>query len=121
MQAETEGKRRSGRQKMRWLDSRTKFEHTLQDRGQGSLACCSPWGHKESDMTEQLNNNNNNKMCLWQGGKGFFIMRSTFENIYADCLKKKEKKRYYSGRQPCGSGKSQSRSRKTSMKAVKVH
>ena len=21
----------------------------------GSLACCSPWGHKESDMTEQLN------------------------------------------------------------------
>ena len=21
--------------------------------GQGSLACCSPWGHKESDMTEQ--------------------------------------------------------------------
>ena len=20
--------------------------------GQGSLACCSPWGHKESDMTE---------------------------------------------------------------------
>ena len=23
--------------------------------GQESLACCSPWGHKESDMTEQLN------------------------------------------------------------------
>ena len=23
--------------------------------GQGSLACCSPWVHKESDMTEQLN------------------------------------------------------------------
>ena len=23
--------------------------------GQGSLACCSSWGHKESDMTEQLN------------------------------------------------------------------
>ena len=23
--------------------------------GQGSLACCSPWGHKESDMTEQPN------------------------------------------------------------------
>ena len=22
--------------------------------GQGSLACCSPWGLKESDMTEQL-------------------------------------------------------------------
>ena len=23
--------------------------------GQGSLACCCPWGHKELDMTEQLN------------------------------------------------------------------
>ena len=23
--------------------------------GQGSLACCSAWGHKESDMTERLN------------------------------------------------------------------
>ena len=27
------------------------------DEGQRSLACCSPWGHKELDMTEQLNNN----------------------------------------------------------------
>ena len=26
--------------------------------GQGTLACCSPWGHKESDMTQQLKNNN---------------------------------------------------------------
>ena len=25
--------------------------------GEGSLACCSPWGHTESDMTEWLNNN----------------------------------------------------------------
>ena len=25
--------------------------------GRGSLACCSPWGCKESDTTEQLNNN----------------------------------------------------------------
>ena len=25
-------------------------------RGQGGLACCSPWGHKESDMTWRLNN-----------------------------------------------------------------
>ena len=25
--------------------------------GQGGLACCSPWGGKESDTTEQLNNN----------------------------------------------------------------
>ena len=34
------------------------FEQALGDgEGQGSLACCSPWGHKELDMTEQLNNN----------------------------------------------------------------
>ena len=25
------------------------------DGGQGGLACCSPWGGKESDTTEQLN------------------------------------------------------------------
>ena len=25
--------------------------------GQGSLACCSPWCRKESNTTEQLNNN----------------------------------------------------------------
>ena len=32
------------------------FEQMLGDsRGQNILACCSPWGHKESDMTEQLN------------------------------------------------------------------
>ena len=32
------------------------FEQTLGDsEGQGSLVCCSPWGHKELDMTEQLN------------------------------------------------------------------
>ena len=35
------------------------MEKTLGDReGQGSLACCSPWGPRESDMTEQLNNSN---------------------------------------------------------------
>ena len=32
---------------------------TLGDcKGQGRLVCCSPWGHKESDTTERLNNNN---------------------------------------------------------------
>ena len=30
-----------------------KFEQTQGDsEGQGSLACCHPWGHKESDTTE---------------------------------------------------------------------
>ena len=35
------------------------FEQTLGDgKGQGSLACCSPWSPKELDTTEQLNNKN---------------------------------------------------------------
>ena len=35
------------------------FEQAPGDgEGQGGLGCCSPWGHKESDMTEQLNSNN---------------------------------------------------------------
>ena len=32
--------------------------------GQGSLACCSPWGRKESDTTEQLNNTSKAKRIL---------------------------------------------------------
>ena len=58
-----EGGRRRGQQRMRWLDGitasrldRHDFEQTLGDgEGQGGLACCSPWGRKESDTTEQLN------------------------------------------------------------------
>ena len=35
------------------------FEQTPGDsEGQGSLECCSPWGCKESDKTEGLNNSN---------------------------------------------------------------
>ena len=34
------------------------LEQSLGDgKGQGSLACCSPWGPKESDTTWWLNNN----------------------------------------------------------------
>ena len=29
------------------------FEQALGVEGQGSLACCSPWGCKESDMTDR--------------------------------------------------------------------
>ena len=32
------------------------FEQTLRDGGQGRVACCSLWGSKESDMTQQMNN-----------------------------------------------------------------
>ena len=63
MPGKIEGRRRRGQQKMRWLDGITdgldghEFEQTLGDsEGQGSLACCSPWGRKEPDRTEQLSN-----------------------------------------------------------------
>ena len=36
--------------------SLSKFWEIVKDKG--SLACCSPWGCKESDMTERLNKNN---------------------------------------------------------------
>ena len=46
-----------------WLNG-LEFEQALGvgDR-QGSLVCCSPWGHQESDMTERLNNNNHKSIC----------------------------------------------------------
>ena len=36
--------------------------------GQGSLACSSPWSHKESVMIEQLNKNNNDwfNVFIWK-------------------------------------------------------
>ena len=40
-----------------WLNGH-EFEQTPEDSGgHGSLSCCSPWGHRESYTTEQLNNN----------------------------------------------------------------
>ena len=56
-----EGQRRRGRQRMRWLDGITDSMDMilggLQEvsDGQGDLACCGSWGHKELDTTEQLN------------------------------------------------------------------
>ena len=59
MLGKIEGRRRRGRQRMKWLNGITdngyEFEQTLGvGDGQGSLVCCSLWGHKELDMTEQL-------------------------------------------------------------------
>ena len=51
MMGKTEGGWRRGQQRMRWLDGITDMMMSVGD-GQGSLACYSPWGHKESDMIE---------------------------------------------------------------------
>ena len=56
MLGKTEGKRRRGWQRMRWLDSiRDSLDMNLNKQtlgdseGQGSLECCSPWDHKKLD------------------------------------------------------------------------
>ena len=73
MLGKIKGGRRRKWQRMRWLDGNTDAMDmnlgTLGDgEGQGGLACYSPWGREELDMTWQLNNNN-------------------IQNIYSDVLK----------------------------------
>ena len=65
MLGKIEGRRRRGQQRMRWLYGITNSMDMglgVGD-GQGDLACCGPWGTKESDMTEQLNWTEN--VCSW--------------------------------------------------------
>ena len=58
MLGKIEGRKRRGRQRMRRLGgitdsmdmSLSKLQEMVKDRE--SLACCSPWGHRELDMTE---------------------------------------------------------------------
>ena len=55
------GRRRRGRQRMRWLDGITDSMDMSWSitpgvgYGQGDLVCCDSWGRKESDMPERLN------------------------------------------------------------------
>ena len=58
----TEGRRRSVQQRMRWLDGITDSANMSlstpeESGGEGSLVYCSPWGHRESDMTQRLKEN----------------------------------------------------------------
>ena len=60
MLGKIEGRRRRGQQRIRWLDGIRLNGHEFKQArgvgdGQASLACCSPWNHKELDMTKQLN------------------------------------------------------------------
>ena len=58
---------------MRWLDgitdsmdvSLSKLREMVKDE---NLACCSPWSHKELEMTERLNSNNNPVGLGFPGG-----------------------------------------------------
>ena len=60
MLGKVEGGRRKGQQDEmvgwhHWLDAHEFEQAPGVGDGQGSLACCSPWGCKESDTTEWLN------------------------------------------------------------------
>ena len=59
-----------------WLDGHEFKQAPGNGEGQGSLACCSPWGLKESDTTKSLNNNN-----------------STILSYCSDIIAKKNKKK----------------------------
>ena len=61
MLGKMEGRKRRGRQRMRWLDGIIDsmdmglgWTPEVGD-GQGGLACCGLWGRKELDMTERMN------------------------------------------------------------------
>ena len=70
MLGKTEHRRRRG-----WQDEMVGWHHGLNEHkfaqtpgdseGQGSLVCCSPWDHKESDTTERLSNNKSPNTWSW--------------------------------------------------------
>ena len=62
MLGKIESGRRRGQQRIRWLDGITNLMDMILSKlwelpgdGQGSLACRSPWGSKESNTAERLN------------------------------------------------------------------
>ena len=78
MLGKIEGRRRRGRQRMRWLDSiisamNMNLGKLGYGEGQGDLQCCSPWGRKELDITGRLNNNKQRKQTFYKMKKYFII------------------------------------------------
>ena len=62
------------------------LEQTPGDSGrQESLACCSPWDHKESDTTQQLNNSNIILRACFIGSRVFFFWFNFFCHPNTHC------------------------------------
>ena len=50
---------------MRFHVNGLEFEQAPGDgEGQGGLACCSPWGHEESDTTGRVNNHHQKELII---------------------------------------------------------
>ena len=73
MLGKTEGKMRKGVTEDEMVGMQHRFNgHELEQtpgdsEGQGNPAWCSLWGHKESDLTEQLNNDNHSVRQMKHG------------------------------------------------------
>ena len=78
MLGEIEGRRRRGRQRMRWLDGITDSMYMSLGKlgvdGQGALVCCGSWGCKESDTTEWLNRTELKQSYPWCSGCSCLII-----------------------------------------------
>ena len=84
MLGKIEGRRRRGRQRMRWLDGITNSTDESEQvpgdsEGQGSLACCSPWGCKELD--------NNKKQTKQHGAALWYRVRTASIMIFLQCVR----------------------------------
>ena len=95
MLGEIEGRRRRGRQRMRWLDGTidsrdvnlSKLWERVKDR---ETQHARSWGHKRSDMTERLNKNSYSSSFALQWPCDYFPLfvithRDKIHDIY-DCL-----------------------------------
>ena len=96
MLGKIEGWRRRGPQRMRWfawyhwLDAHEFEQAPGVGDGQGSLACYSPQGRQESDMTERLNWLTEEEQFIWEGSVGTELCFGTYAPLHYVCRKLKQ-------------------------------
>ena len=80
------GRRRRERQRLRLVGWHHRLDgHEVEQAlgvgdGQGGLACCSPWGHKQSDTTEQLNWIEH--ITMWMNLKYLYLAKEARQSIH---------------------------------------
>ena len=78
---------------MRWLEGiigsmdMSQLEQTPGDgEGQGGLACCSPWGHRKSDVTERLSKTPAVPRVDISGHQGFLFSFIKREKVFPSII-----------------------------------